>query len=146
MEATTMHPAFGQGLTQVLRCLVVADVVVGVANIVVGFWVDSQILPDDLKKYVLDVGDSSNGSLIAVIALTVILLAADLGLWMLKRWGRSLFTTVAVLTLAIRLLSSDPEIQSAYTSVLSDLDTMITGAILLLTWVVMRDAFAVRAA
>jgi hypothetical protein len=63
---------------------------------------------------------------------------------MLKRWGRTLFTAVAILTLASRLLSSDPEVQSAYTSVLSDLDTMITGAILLLVWVFMRDEFAVR--
>jgi hypothetical protein len=146
MEAMTMHPAFGHGLTQVLRCLVVADVVVGVANIVVGFWVDPLILPEDLKKYVLDVSDSSSASVVAVAALTCVLLAADLGLWRLERWGRTLFTAVAVATLAIRLLSSDPEIQSAYTSVLSDLDTMITGAILLLTWGVMQDVFTVRTA
>jgi hypothetical protein len=49
-----MHPAFGHGYTQVLRGLVVADIVIGVANILVGFWIDPLILPEDLKKYVVD--------------------------------------------------------------------------------------------
>jgi hypothetical protein len=60
---------------------------------------------------------------------------------MLKNWARVLYTAMIILPLAINLLSPGPEVQSAYWSLLSDVASMLEGAILLLIWAFMNDQF-----
>jgi len=135
---------FGDGYVRILRILLLAKAIILPAT-VLGIWLDPQILPDDLKKYVLiEEGDELLTAII--IALLVgIYLVPIIGLWLLKRWARVFYTGLIILGVAIGLFP-EPVVHSAYTSLLLDADSMLNGGILLLIWLIMKDEFASGAA
>jgi uncharacterized membrane protein (DUF2068 family) len=141
-----MQSDFAHRTIQVLRSLVIADVIMTIASTAVEVLVDPQTLPDDLKKYAVDFADADRFVTAFLGVWAAVLLVADIGLWMLKNWARFLYTFMIILALAIKLFGLEPEVQSAYSAVLSDVASMVEGAILVLIWALMHDQFRSRVA
>src|SRR5262249_15069080 len=120
-----MQSDFGHRAIQVLRSLVIADVIMTIVSSAADVLLDPRTLPDDLKKYACDFADA-DGVVIAFLAVwAAVLLVADIGLWMPKNWARFLYSFMIVLALAIKLFGLEPEVQSAYSAALSDVASMV---------------------
>jgi hypothetical protein len=137
---------FGRGLTRVLRVLLLADVIIFIVTTIMDFYVDPQILPDDLKKYATSFAlDSEDDVVIWSILLAVLgtlYAVLIIGLWLLQRWARVLFILLLMCALGLGLYFGEPEVHSYYSNVVSTVSWMIEGAILLLIWILMTEEFA----
>jgi hypothetical protein len=137
---------FGHGLTRVLRVLLLADVIIFIVTAMMDFYVDPQILPDDLKKYALNSALDSEDDVVIWSVLLAVLGALYavliIGLWFLQRWARVLFILLLTCALGLGLYFGEPEVHSNYSNVVSMISWMIEGAILLLIWIVMKEEFA----
>jgi hypothetical protein len=146
VTAKANHAFFGHGLTRVLRVLLLADVIIFMVSAIMDFYVDPQILPDDLKKYVISFAlDSEDDVVIWSILLAVLgalYAVLIIGLWFLQRWARVLFILLLICVFGLGLYFGEPEVHSYYSNVVSIVSWMIEGAILLLIWVLMTEEFA----
>ena len=145
MRSEAIGAFFGHGLTRVLRVLLLADVIIFIVTAIMDFYVDPQILPDDLKKYAISALDSEDDVVIWSILLAVlgaIYAVLVIGLWFLQRWARVLFILLLICVFGLGLYFGEPEVHSSYSNVVSIVSWMIEGAILLLIWVLMTEEFA----
>lgn len=146
MTLKATRPFFGHGPATVLRVFLLADVIFVVVNVILGFYVDPQILPDDLKKYVINSAIDTEGDVVIWSTLLAVLGAIYavmiVGLWFLKRWARVLYTLLVIGALGLELYFGEPEVHSHYSNIGSTISSMIEGAVLLLIWIVMKEEFA----
>jgi hypothetical protein len=134
---------------RILRFLLIADAILIAIAMAVTIFVDPQIVPSELKKYTellsSDSDRAENIGTAVVIALIVgVNFIAIAGLWFRKRWARILYTVAFIFGLVVSALST-PDVRSGISTVVQDLDTAVTGAVLLLVWFIMKDEFTRRA-
>jgi hypothetical protein len=146
VTSDAINTFFGHGLTRVLRVLLLADVIIFIVTAIMDFYVDPQILPDDLKKYALNSALDSEDDVVMGSVLLAVLGALYavliIGLWFLQRWARVLFILLFICVFGLGLYVGEPEVHSYYSNVVSMISWMIEGAILLLIWVLMTEEFA----
>ena len=91
------------------------------------------------------VGHSDVLTGVVFVALVVALVVAWVGLWLLKRWARTLYTTLVVISLVVTLFLG-PVVTSALGAALYSISTLAGGVILGLLWFSeLRGSFEARA-
>ena len=143
---TVIDTALPTQRARLLRGLLLADAILVI--IMAGLWifVDPQIVPPELKKYTELFGaDAANSEKIGVTVTIAIFIIANLasiaGLWFFRRWARILYTLAFVVALFSQLFSN-VDARSGISAFAQDLDTAVTGAVLLLVWFIVKDGFA----
>jgi hypothetical protein len=131
---------------RILRLLLLADAILIVIAASMTIFIDPQIVPPELKKYAEvfspDLDSSEKLGVVIVVALILVINFVSIaGLWFLQRWARILYTLAFIAGLVISALS-EPDVHSGILSAIQDMDTGVTGAVLLLVWFIMKDEFA----
>jgi hypothetical protein len=138
---------FEANLTR-LRILLILDLIFFAFGVLFIF-IDPALLPPELKKYSSLIEDDSNSEKLniaigmAVFYACIIApwLISIIGLWRLRRWARMLYT-LFVFVLLFWGLFGGADVESAFSSVVGQLDAMAEGAILLMVWFIMKGEFA----
>lgn len=120
-----------------LRVFILAELVTSLLAMYVDFALASS-LPAPLQTYLLtrsrgpfDFGDVF--ALSVIVPLFVALVVAWIGLWMLKRWARVLYTALVVVSLVVTLFVG-PIVTSALGAMLYSASSLAAGVILGIIW------------
>ena len=133
----------------VLRTLIIVELV----SALLGTYADIALqstFPLELQAYLLTesqgplgAGDVLKGVVFG--ALLVAVVVAWVGLWLLKRWARTLYTTLVVISLVVTLFLG-PVVTSALGAALYSISSLAGGVILGLLWFSeLRGSFEGRA-
>ena len=133
----------------VLRMLIVVELL----SALLGIYADIALqatFPPELQAYLLtesqgpfSAGDAVKG--VFFLALVVALIVAWVGLWLLKRWARTLYTTLVVISLVMTLFLG-PVVTSAFAAALYSISSLAGGIMLGLLWFSeLRGKFEARA-
>jgi hypothetical protein len=121
----------------ILRTLIIIEIV----STLLGMYADIALeatFPPELRAYLLTQSQGAFGAketLTAVIlaAFLVALVVAWVGLWFMKRWARTLYTTLVVIGLVLTLFLG-PVVTSAFAAALYSIATLAGGVMLGLLW------------
>ena len=146
----TLHEFFGIGNIRILRVLLVGDFLTGVSACLVSIFVDPRLLPADLRDYTFSVPkdyEIDEQAVIIIVACVVglfvtLMLAVLVGLWRLRPWGRLLYVLFALISTVWPLVAfAEPVLYTGLSLTLWSISGMISGGILLLVLVILRDEF-----
>lgn len=137
-------------LDKLLRIFIVAEFIAGILSVYTDFAFRSS-LPGPLQQYLLMESQRAPGTgdailLVLFLILLVIFVVAWVGLWMFKRWARTVYTTACVLYL-VATLAGGPVVSAALAATFSAVSTFAGGIILGMIWLSdLRSRFEVHRA
>ena len=121
----------------VLRTLIIVELVSALLGIYADIALQSTF-PRELQVYLFtqSQGPFSTGEALKVVVLVafiVALVVAWVGLWFVKRWSRTLYVTVVIISLVLTLFLG-PVVTSALAAALYSISSLAAGVMLGLLW------------
>ena len=121
-------------LTKLLKALIIGEIVLVTLAALVDIQYP-QLLPQVLQDYNLQkCDDTSDFVALVLISCLILVIVSYVGLWRIKRWGRSLYTVANLGAYFATFFINQPEINSSLAGAFGDLSTMCSGGILILVW------------
>ncbi len=121
----------------VLRTLIIVELV----SALLGIYADIALrsaFPPELQVYLFTQSQGPFGAgealeLVVLVVFIVALVVAWVGLWLLKRWARTLYATLVVISLVLTLFLG-PVVTSALAAALYSISSLAAGVMLGLLW------------
>jgi hypothetical protein len=129
-------------LLTLLRTLVLGEVLLALTAGFLDYFFPG-LFPEAWREF-LDFQSSQDWTVLdwASVLFSLVALISLVGLWLLKNWGRSLYTLTTIGSCALAPFLS-PTVMSAIAGTLDELSLMCSGGILVLIWFSnLKDQFA----
>jgi len=121
-------------ITSLFRIILISGVITVIVGVVVGINL-ADTLPILLQDYLINVDneDITDGeatlSLIALFSLLILLLVSTIGLWKFKRWARTLYITLTVISVLF-YPTLGPVVMNAWEAMFNDLALILEGILI----------------
>jgi len=121
-------------ITSLFRIILISGVITAIVGVVVGINL-ADTLPILLQDYLINVDneDITDGeatlSLIALFSLLILLLVSTIGLWKFKRWARTLYITLTVISVLF-YPTLGPVVMNAWEAMFNDLALILEGILI----------------
>ena len=121
-------------IISLFRIILISGVITAIVGVVVGINL-TDTLPILLQDYLIDVDneDITDGEailpLIALFSLLILLLVSTIGLWKFKRWARTLYITLTVISVLL-YPTLGPVVMNAWEAMFNDLALILEGVLI----------------
>ena len=121
-------------ITSLFRIVLISSLVAAIVGIVAGINL-TDTLPVVLQNYLIQIENEEMSGLeaiitiIALVALLIILPISTIGLWKFKSWARTLFVTLSIITIPFYPILG-PVVMNSWEAVFNDLAVLLEGVLI----------------